>query len=266
MGTRTSLEVVVSGGTGYMGRRMIAELVRRGHTVTALVRRGSEAKVPYGANPRVADVFDAESFVGAIPQGAVFVHLTGVAHPAPWKERQFRAVDLASLRASAVAAARANAGHFVYVSVAHPAPVMKAYIRVRRECEAILDTFGLQRTILRPWYVLGPGHRWPAILAPLYRGFESMKSTRESALRLGTVTIQEMTDALIWSVEQDPVSLRILDVPAIRTAGRPASEAAGSRRSGSGGPSFHRGRDHRGQAPSRDVAERVSVAPATAGK
>jgi len=260
-----SLQVVVSGGTGYMGRRMVADLVARGHAVTLLVRPGSEAKVPPEAAAFVADVFDAESFGQAIPQGAVFVHLTGVAHPAPWKERQFRAIDLASLRASAIAASRAEAAHFVYVSVAHPAPVMKAYIRVRKECEAILDTFGLRRTILRPWYVLGPGHRWPVALLPLYRVFEAWKKTRESALRLGTVTIDEMVNALVWSVEQRPAALRILDVPAIRTAGRPASEAADFRPSGSSASSPDPGPRGRPD-PSRDAAERVSVAPATAGK
>jgi uncharacterized protein YbjT (DUF2867 family) len=35
---------------------------------------------------------------------------------------------------------------------------MKAYVRVRQECEEILRESGLACTILRPWYVLGPGH------------------------------------------------------------------------------------------------------------
>jgi len=46
---------------------------------------------------------------------------------------------------------------------------MRAYIAVRKECEAILAASGLTTTILRPWYVLGPGHRWPVILLPFYR-------------------------------------------------------------------------------------------------
>jgi uncharacterized protein YbjT (DUF2867 family) len=61
-----------------------------------------------------------------------------------------------------VAAAEANRfQHFVYVSVAHPAPAMKAYIEVRSRCEEIIRASGLNTTILRPWYVLGPGHYWP---------------------------------------------------------------------------------------------------------
>jgi uncharacterized protein YbjT (DUF2867 family) len=60
------------------------------------------------------------------------------------------------------------AAHFVYVSVAHPAPTMHAYIDVRSRCEAAIRDAGLKSTILRPWYVLGPGHYWPYALKPFY--------------------------------------------------------------------------------------------------
>ena len=61
----------------------------------------------------------------------------------------------------------AGVQHFVYISVAHPAPMMKAYIEVRSQCEAMIRQSGMNATILRPWYVLGPGHRWPYLLLPI---------------------------------------------------------------------------------------------------
>ncbi len=146
------------------------------------------------------------------------MHLTGVARPAPWKEKEFRAIDFVSLHASARAAAAANIGHFVYVSVAQPAPTMQAYIQVRSECEHFLGPLRLTCTILRPWYVLGPGHRWPMVLKPLYALLESIPSTREGARRLGLVTLEQMTAALVWAIENAPAATRILDVPAIREA------------------------------------------------
>src|SRR2546422_6857573 len=89
----------------------------------------------------------------------------------PSKADEFRAVDLASARAAVSAAVEAGIQHFVYVSVAQPAPVMKAYVAVRGECEEIIPQSGLNAPILRPWYVLGPGHRWPYLLVPLYLRF-----------------------------------------------------------------------------------------------
>jgi len=113
--------VFVSGGTGYMGKALVKEL---------MTRPGSEGKVAAGAEAVSGNALEAESFTERIPPADTFVHLVGTSHPAPWKEREFRAVDLASLRASAGAAASAGVSHFFYVSVAHPALVMKAYIRV----------------------------------------------------------------------------------------------------------------------------------------
>ena len=208
----------LSGGTGYVGRALAAKLVERGHRARVLARPGSEHKVPAGAEVISGNPLDPATFSSAVSAGDSFVQLTGVAHPAPWKEREFRAIDLVSLRASANVAKSAGVAHFVYVSVAQPAPVMKAYIRVRQEGEAILKNLGLTATILRPWYVLGPGHRWPAAMAPIYALLEAIPSTREGARRLGLVTLEQMATALLWAIENPPAQTRILDVSAIRAA------------------------------------------------
>jgi len=216
-----SSNVFISGGTGYMGRELAARLVSRGHDVRVLARQGSEHKVPAGVSTVSGNALDVATFRDAVHGCDTFVHLTGVSRPAPWKERAYRVIDLSSLRASAKAAKAARVAHFVYVSVAHPAPVMKAYIRVRRECEEILQDAGLNATVLRPWYVVGPGHRWPVVLKPIYSMLESLNSTRDAARRLGLVTLNEMVGSLVWAVEDPITRTRVLDVPAIRsTSGR----------------------------------------------
>lgn len=220
--------VFVSGGTGYMGRALVAQLVARGHDVRVLVRPRSVSNVSDGARVILGDALDAATFRDDVEGCDTVVHLVGVSHPAPWKGRGFRAIDLSSVRASVKAAKVAHARHFVYVSVAHPAPVMKAYIRVRRECEGILKDAGLTATVLRPWYVLGPGHRWPVALKPVYALLESLASTREAARRLGLVTLEEMVGAMVWAVEHPAAQTRILDVPAIRSTHATGRREAGS--------------------------------------
>ena len=111
----------------------------------------------------------------------------------------------------------ARVSHFVYVSVAHPAPAMKAYIDARSQCEDALRESGLNCTILRPWYVLGPGHRWPYFLLPFYKIAELWPSTRAAARRLGLVTLPQMVNALAQSADNPPTGIRILEVPEIRT-------------------------------------------------
>jgi uncharacterized protein YbjT (DUF2867 family) len=107
----------------------------------------------------------------------------------------------------------------MYVSVAHPAPVMRAYIAVREKGEALVEATGIPATILRPWYVLGPGHYWPCLLIPFYALGRLLPATRDQATRLGLVTLRQMVTAVTVAVENPPATgVRIVDVPAIQQA------------------------------------------------
>jgi len=212
----TRATVFLTGGTGYMGRRLIRRLVTRGHAVRGLVRRDSVGNLPKGAEPVVGNVLDATSFAHQITPGSVVVHLVGTPKPSPAKAAQFEAIDFVSARECIAAAKSAGAAHFVYVSVGQPAPIMRAYVDVRRRGEALLKESGLPHTILRPWYVLGPGHRWAYALIPLYWYWNLRADTRETAQRLGLVTLDQMLSALAWSVDTAGPESRLLEVPAIR--------------------------------------------------
>lgn len=211
--------VFVTGGSGFMGRNLIMELVRRGYVVRALARQGSEHKLPHGCKVILGNPFDKNSFASQIPPAKTFVQLIGVTHPSPAKKGQFREVDLASARASIEAALEAGITHFVYVSVAQPASLMKEYIAVRAEGEKMLRATGMNATILRPWYVLGPGRRWPLLLKPVYWLMEKFPSTRDSARRLGLVTLEQMVGALVRAVENPAQGIRVVEVPEIRGRG-----------------------------------------------
>jgi hypothetical protein len=66
---------------------------------------------------------------------------------------------------------------------------------------------------------LGPGHWWPYSLVPLYRLFERLPPTRDTALRLGLVRLGEMIAALIWAIENPFQGIRIIEVNQIKAVG-----------------------------------------------
>jgi uncharacterized protein YbjT (DUF2867 family) len=211
-----SLQVFITGGTGYVGRRLIPVLQAQGCVVRALVRAGSEKKLPAGCEVVVGNALDRTTFESSIEPDSTFVQLIGVPHPSPAKAQQFYDIDLVSAKASIDAARAREVDHFVYVSVAQPAPVMKAYQLSRAIAEGHLADSELTHTVIRPWYVLGPGHRWPIVLKPFYWLAERRASTRASALRLGLVTIDQMVATLSLVVAAPPKGSRILTVPDIR--------------------------------------------------
>jgi uncharacterized protein YbjT (DUF2867 family) len=164
----------------------------------------------------LGNALDELSFEKQIQPAHTFIQLVGVPHPSPAKAEQFKVIDLASIRASVGAAALAGIQHFIYISVAHPAPIMKEYIAVRSEGEKLIRAAGLNATILRPWYVLGPGHRWPVVLLPVYWLLACSRRTRDSARRLGLVTLGQMLCVLVAAVDSPASGIRILEATAIR--------------------------------------------------
>lgn len=210
--------VFITGATGYLGRALIPGLLARGHQVTALTREHSASRVPAGARIVVGNALDASTYVEAIAPADTLVHLVGTPHPSPAKAASFSSVDLASVQSAVVAARGAGVRHFIYVSVAHPAPLMHSYIAARQAGEALIAASGIAATILRPWYVLGPHHRWPIVLSPIYGLMRWLPATRAGALRLGLVTLAQMVQALVSAVEQGPDGARVMAVPDIRAA------------------------------------------------
>jgi uncharacterized protein YbjT (DUF2867 family) len=216
----TALDILVTGGTGYIGQNLIPLLLTRGHRVRVLARVESEKRVPAGAEPVIGDALSEDSVAAALRPGDTLIHLVGTPHPSPSKAEQFQKVDLVSIRASVSAARRIKPAQLVYVSVAQPAPILQAYLWVRALGESMIREAGLTATIVRPWYVLGPGRRWPKLIVPLYKLAELFPATRATAERLELVTIEQFVNAMVSAAENPPPGgqQRIVDVPAIKRA------------------------------------------------
>lgn len=218
------MNVFLTGATGYIGRHLIPELTGRGHTVRALVRPASIAKLAEGAEPVVGDALNAFSFAHQIAPSDTFVQLVGVAHPSPAKAKEFRSVDLVSVRESVRAVGGSTVRHFVYLSVAMPAPAMKAYVAVREEGERLLRESGLAATFIRPWYVLGPGHRWPYAILPAYWIWSLFD--RDTSARLYPVKLAHVVRAMVEAIENPPEGVRVVEAPEMRSvSARPGTAA-----------------------------------------
>jgi uncharacterized protein YbjT (DUF2867 family) len=185
--------VFITGGTGYIGKRLTQLLLDEGFQVTSLVRAQSVNKLPVGCTPVVADPFDPASYAKSIPPNSIFIHLLGVSHPGPKKKLLFYSVDLASLKASVQAAKQANVKRFVYMSVAqYPSRIMADYQEARSQGEQEIIASGIPSTFIRPWYVVGPGHYWPLVFNPVFKLLEVIPKTSVQAKSLALVSLRQM--------------------------------------------------------------------------
>lgn len=210
------MHVFLTGATGYIGSHLIPELLRRGHAVRGLVRPSSASRLARGSQPILGDALNASTYKHLLGPSDTFIHLVGVAHPSPSKAAEFASIDLVSIREATRAIEHSSIRHIIYLSVAQPAPAMKAYVAVRAEGERLIRERGVPATFVRPWYVLGPGHRWPYALLPAYWIWGAFPSQRDTARRLYPVKLPQVVRAIADAVENPPSEVRVIDAPEMR--------------------------------------------------
>ena len=170
--------VAVTGATGFIGRHLTADLVRRGVEVRAIVRPRSTSAEPAGATI-VRAPLQADALGPGFDGVDAVVHLAGVVSAVD--AATYTSVNADGTRAVAVAANAAGA-HLVHVSslaAAGPAPAsmpraedapsepITPYGRSKLDSERALRAMpSLSWTVLRPGVVYGPGDR--AVL-PLFK-------------------------------------------------------------------------------------------------
>ena len=180
------MKIFVAGGTGAVGRPLLAKLLANGHDVVALTRSadGTEALVKQGVEPAIADVFDSDAVKAAVSRAqpeVVIEQLTAL--PKTYTSESMKAAGPLNTRirleggANVLAAARAaGVRRYLRQSIAFWAvpgpgladeetplvedasPAVAADVRIVTEQEHhLLGNSDLEGIALRYGFFYGPG-------------------------------------------------------------------------------------------------------------
>jgi hypothetical protein len=174
-------QVFVTGGTGYIGSRLIPMWLERGHGIAALARPGSQSKLPSGCTPVLGNALDGDSYAQHLAACDTFIQLVGVAHPSPAKAREFVEIDQKSaMEDSGGRASRHRAFRVCErgASRTHDALLYRGPHGLRKPATVERP----ERHHTPPLVCAGgPGHRWPYVLIPFYWLAERIPSKRDAA-------------------------------------------------------------------------------------
>ena len=145
--------LAVTGGTGFVGQRLLKLAVERGHRVRALTRR------PQDPQPGIDWIAGDIGACGELCAGVdAVIHVAGVINARTAAE--FNAGNVEGTRVVLDAAKAAGVGRFIHVSsLAAREPALSSYGASKAASEALLPASGLDWAIARPPAVYGPGDR-----------------------------------------------------------------------------------------------------------
>jgi uncharacterized protein YbjT (DUF2867 family) len=146
------MRVLVTGATGFVGRRLVPALVDAGHEVTALVRDAGRYDPPPGVRVVVGDLLDPDSFEAALDVEAAYY----LVHSMTARD-DFEARDRRAARNFADAASAAGVGRVIYLGgLGEERDQLSSHLQSRREVERVLATGTYDLTTLRAAIVVGP--------------------------------------------------------------------------------------------------------------
>ena len=205
--------VLVTGATGFLGRKVVSELVGHHHQVRCLVHSPGRERLldQWGVEAHYGNISDTESIAQAMYDVQSVVHLVGIIRPR--RGATFDRVHRQGTANVVEAAKTSGAREVIYVSAlgatANPA---YPYLHSKRQAELRVTGSGLDYTVLRPSVIFGPGDEFTNALAGLVRLGPVVPVIGSGKNRMQPVAVEDVAQCVAASVGNSLVKGKVLDV------------------------------------------------------
>ncbi len=213
---------VVFGGTGFIGRHVVARLARRDYVVRVVTRSAEAVRPLVTAGlvgqvvPLVANPFDDAALARALAGATAAVNLIGILSER--REGDFARTHGALPGRIAVAASAAGRGRLVHVSaIGAAADSPSLYARSKSEGEAAVLSAFPRATILRPSVVFGPEDRFFNRFAGMARVLPVIP-VAGGETRFQPIYVGDVADAVAAALEREDAPGRTYELGGPRVA------------------------------------------------
>src|SRR5688500_14189043 len=136
------MNVLVTGGTGNLGRALTLAVTAAGHTVRIMSRRARPQSPANSFEWAQSDIALGEGVREAVAGVAAILHAAS-------DPRRAQAVDVNGTRRLVEAAQAGGIAHLIYVSIVGIDDIPYSYYKRKREAEEIIKSSGVPHSILR---------------------------------------------------------------------------------------------------------------------
>ena len=190
--------VTLFGGSGFLGRRIAAQLLERGLRVRVAARHPDKVREALesteGLETGRADMRDEASIVAAV-EGAETV-INSVALYVEQSDMTFRAIHVEGARRVAEAARQAGATRLLQISgIGAGTDAPSSYVRCRAEGEASVREAFPQATVFRPSAIFGPDDAFLNTFVAIARRFPVIATLGRGTAQVQPVFVGDVAEA-----------------------------------------------------------------------
>jgi uncharacterized protein YbjT (DUF2867 family) len=196
--------LAITGGTGFVGKRLIALALEQGYRIRALTRR---PQPPHHAIAWVQGSLDDTGSLTSVMRGAdAAIHVAGVVNAATLPD--FLHGNVAGTANTLAATKAAGVRRFIHVSsLSAREPLLSHYGQSKRLAEVEVQNSALDWTIVRPPAIYGPGD---LEMRDMFRMARMGLALLPPPGKLSVIHVDDLARLLIALVETDPGKI-ILD-------------------------------------------------------
>jgi uncharacterized protein YbjT (DUF2867 family) len=201
-----SPRILVTGATGFIGRRLVPALLDAGYDVRAMTRRPGEYD---GRGTAVGgDVHDASTLAPALDDVDVAYYLVHSLDSDDFESRDARAAQ-----AFGEAATGAGVHQIVYLGgLGAEEAELSAHLRSRREVEGLLGEGGVPVTVLRAGIVVGRGGISWELTRQLVKNLPAMVVPRWVATRIQPIAVDDVIRYLVGVADEPRAQGRVFEI------------------------------------------------------
>ncbi len=205
--------ILVTGGTGFVGRHLIRRMRKEDLSVRAMVRHPEKAEElrELGARLVVGDISDMAALEKATVGVDRIIHLVGIIQEAPGVT--FQGVHVEGTRNLLQAAKKAGVKHFFYQSALGTRPGAKSeYHKTKWMAEELVRESGIPYTILRPSLIYGPGDQFTLRLADVIKLSPVLPVIGSGKSKVQPIYIDDVVDCIVKAVTSEAFLNEIYEV------------------------------------------------------
>jgi len=208
------MKVLVTGGTGVVGKAAVDRLLEHGHTVRLFSRNADHDARQWsaGVEPYAGNVGDEASVRGAADGCDAVLHVAGIVQESP-PDVTFRNVNVEGTRRMVHEARRAGASRFVYVSSLGAERGSSDYHRSKKEAEDVVQAeFPGDWLVLRPGNVYGPGDEVISTLLTMVRTLPAVPVVGGGEQPFQPIWAEDLGEAIARAVEGAVPGRQVLEL------------------------------------------------------